>query len=74
MTQKLKCSKLESGYLVLLCHKTFKGKHKIKDRWEMLCILFSSTALVKSLCISKTTIWGQEIQDCTLTFAIKQDF
>ena len=30
----VKCTKLESGDLVLLKQKAFKGKHKISDRWE----------------------------------------
>ena len=32
--QNIKCTKLEIGDLVLVRQKTFKGKHKISDRWK----------------------------------------
>ena len=35
-----KCSKLQPGDLVLVRQKAFKGKHKIKDRWEIHPIMF----------------------------------
>ena len=31
---KVRCSKLIPGDLCLVCHMTFKGKHKIAERWE----------------------------------------
>ena len=32
--QKIKCSKLDIGDLVLVRRKGFTGKHKVADRWE----------------------------------------
>ena len=32
--ENIKCTKLESGDLVLVQQKAFKGKHKISDIWE----------------------------------------
>ena len=32
--KKVRCTKLESGDLVLVRQKAFLGKHKIQDRWE----------------------------------------
>ena len=32
--RKIKCSKLKTGDLVLVCQKGFKRKHKIQDKWE----------------------------------------
>ena len=32
--QNVKCTKLEPGDLVLVRQKTFKGNHKISNRWE----------------------------------------
>ena len=32
--QNVRCTKLETGYLVLLRQNAFKGKHKISDRCE----------------------------------------
>ena len=32
--RNVRCSKLETGDLVLVRQKAFKGKHKIQDRWE----------------------------------------
>ena len=32
--QKIKCSKLEVGDLILVRRKAFTGKHKITDHWE----------------------------------------
>ena len=34
MIEKIKCSKLKTGDLVLVHQKGFKGKHKIQDKWE----------------------------------------
>ena len=32
--KNVKCSELKPGDLVLVRQKTFKGKHRIQDRWE----------------------------------------